>query len=98
MFAPDLPRGIEVAPERTDAVGREHWRERAVARTRTRVQHAVCVEDEPADVRFLQKCFDAGGVGAFRQPDAARVAPETGAVMVSRRENLRTDGRRMVRE
>jgi hypothetical protein len=35
------------------------------------------------------------GVGAFRQPDAARVAPEAAAVMVARREDLRADGRRM---
>ena len=98
VLAPDLPRGIEVAPERGDAVGREHRRERAVARTRTRVQHAVRVEDEPADVRLLQKCFDAGDVGAFRQPDAARVAAETTAIMVARRQDLRADGRRMARQ
>ena len=96
VLAPDLPRGIEVAPERGDAVGREDRRERAVARTRLGVQNAVRVENEPADVRLLQKLLDAAGVGAFRQPDAARIAPETAAVMVARGEDLRADGRRMV--
>ena len=70
VLAPDLARRIEVAPERGDAVGRENRRERAVARARAGVQQAVRVEDEPADVRLLQKYFDALHVGAFRQPDA----------------------------
>src|SRR5271154_3643376 len=66
VLAPNLPRGIKVASERRDAIRRENRRERAVARTRTRVQDAVRVEDEPADVRLLQKFLDAGNVGAFR--------------------------------
>ena len=98
VLAPDLPRGIKVAPERCDAVWRENRRERAVARARARIQNAVRVEDEPADVRLLQKNFDAGNVGAFRQPDSARVAPEATAIMVARRQNLRADGRWMIRE
>ena len=53
VLAPDLPRGIEVAPEGGDAVWREDRCERAVARTRLGVQDAVRVEDEPADVRLL---------------------------------------------
>ena len=73
-------------------------RKGAETRPRFRVQHAVRVEDEPADVRLLQKLFDPLHVGAFRQPDAARVAPETTAVMVARGQNLRAEGRRMVRQ
>ena len=34
VLAPDLPRGIEVAAERGDAVGREDRREHAVTRAR----------------------------------------------------------------
>ena len=60
------------------------------------MQQAVGIQDEPADVGLLQEHFDAGGVGAFRQPDAARIAPETTAVMIARGENLRAEGRRMV--
>src|SRR5665647_1567177 len=59
MFAPDLAGGIVVAPERGDAVGRVNRREGAKTRTRFGVQNSVRVEDEPADVRLLQKFFDA---------------------------------------
>src|ERR1700690_1926729 len=44
VLAPDLPRGIKVASERGDAVGRENRRERAETRAGTRVQHAMGVE------------------------------------------------------
>src|SRR5207248_2481545 len=81
--APDLFGGIELATERGDAVRREDGREHAVARPRPRVQHTVRVRDEPADVRLLQNSFHAGGVGAFRQPDAARIATETTAIMIA---------------
>ncbi len=98
VLAPDLPGGIVVAAEGGDAVGRVNRREGAVTRARARVQHAVGVENEPADVGLLQKRLDAGGVGAFRQPDAARVAAKAAPVMVARGQNLRADGRRMVRQ
>ena len=98
VLAPDLPRGIVVAAKGGDAVGRENRRKGAVTRARPRVQHAVRVEDEPADVRLLQKRFDAVDVGAFRQPDAARVAAKATPVMVARGQNLRAEGRRMVRQ
>ena len=62
------------------------------------MQQAVRVDDEPADVRLLQNLFHAVDVGAFRQPDAARVAAETTAVMVARDQDLRADGRRMIRQ
>ena len=62
------------------------------------MQHTVRVRDEPADVRLLQNSFHAGGVGAFRQPDAARIATETTAIMIARGQDLRADGRRMIRQ
>ena len=37
-------------------------------------------------------------VGAFGQPDAARIAPETVAIMVARHQNLRAQRRRIVRQ
>src|SRR5664279_2461725 len=98
VLAPDLPRGIVVAPKRRDAVRGENRREGAVTRTRFGVQNSMRVEDEPADVRLLQKLFDARGVGTFRQPDAFGIAPKTPVVMVARRQNLRADGRRMTGE
>ena len=96
--APDLRGGMAVAPERGDAVRREDGREDAVARTRSRVQNAVRVHDEPADVRLLQNGVHALDVGAFRQPDAARVAAEPLVVVVARGEDLRAERRRMFGE
>src|SRR5207247_6839428 len=61
-------------------------------------QHAVGVRDEPADVGLLHHILHTGGVSAFRQPDAPRIAPETTAVMIARGQNLRADGRRMLSE
>ena len=95
VFAPDLLRGIEIAPEGRDAVLREDGREHAVARARLRVQQAMRVHDEPADVRLLQHMLHAIHVGALGQPDAARVLPEAFAVMIARGQDLRADGRRM---
>ena len=53
VLAPNLPRGIEVAPECGDAVGRKNRRKGAVTRAWTRMQYAMRVENEPADVGFL---------------------------------------------
>ena len=56
------------------------------------------VENEPADVRFLQKFFYPVHIGAFGQPDAGRVAPKATAVVVAGGQNLRANGRRMIRQ
>src|SRR5207247_11478576 len=81
--APNLFGGIQVAAKSSDAVRREDRRKHAEARTRVGVQHAVRVRDEPADVRLLHNIFHTGGVSAFGQPDAARIATETTAVMIA---------------
>ena len=41
VLAPNLPRGIEVAPEGGDAVGRKNRRKGAITRTRPGVENAV---------------------------------------------------------
>src|SRR5439155_4262977 len=94
--APDLFGGIEVATERGDAVWGEDRGEHAVTWTGPGVEHAVRVRDKPTNVRLLQNEFHAGGVSAFGQPDAARIATKAGAVVVARRENLGADRRRMI--
>ena len=58
----------------------------------------MVIADEPADVRFLQYGFNATCIGAFGQPDAARIATETTPIMVARRQDLRAQRRRMVRQ
>ena len=96
FLAPDLAGGLEVPPEGGHARWRENGRVNAVTRARTGVEDAVRFGDEPADVGLLQNAFDALGEGAFRQPDAARLASETLAVMIARDENLRPQGGRVV--
>src|SRR6185503_2114596 len=66
----------------------EDWREHAIARPRTGKQHSMGIKKEPANSRFLQERVDGRGIGAFGQPDATRVCPETGSIMVARGENL----------
>src|ERR1017187_3793520 len=83
LGTPDLLRGFDVAPERGHTRRREHRRVNPVARTRMAEHDAMRVHDEPADLGFLEKLFDAGLVGAFRQPHAARVATETLAIVVA---------------
>src|SRR6185503_10777753 len=88
LLAPNLRSGIEVPPKSREPIGREDWREHAIARPRTGKQHAMGIEKEPANSRFLQERVDGRGIGAFGQPDATRVCPETGSIMVARGENL----------
>src|SRR6266567_8998820 len=47
LFAPDLPRRIEIPAERRQAVLGEEGREHPVARPRVRVQNPVGIDDEP---------------------------------------------------
>jgi hypothetical protein len=68
------------------------------SRARAGVQQPVGVHDEPADVRLLQDGLDALDVGAFREPDAARIAAEAAPVVVTRGEDLRADGGRVVQQ
>ncbi len=88
---PDLHARLDVAPERRRAgTGVERGVD-AVTGARLGVHDGVGVDDEPADFRLLQKLVDARRVGAFRQPDAARIAPEAFAVVVARDHDLRPD-------
>jgi hypothetical protein len=59
------------------------------------VHDRVCINDEPADISLLQKLVDARRVGTFGQPDAARIAAETFAIVVPRDHDLRADGLRI---
>ena len=52
----------------------------------------VGVDDEPADFGLLEEFVDAGGVGAFGEPDAAGVASEAFAVVVAGDHDLGADG------
>src|ERR1017187_3344086 len=72
--APNLAGGIRVAAKGGDAVGREDRGKRPVAWAWSRVQKAVRVGDEPAEVGLLQHILQALHIGAFRQPDAPRLA------------------------
>jgi hypothetical protein len=62
------------------------------------VEEAVGIEDEPAEVGLLEGEFEAIGVGAFREPDAAGFASEPELVVIFGGEDLGLDGRGMAGE
>jgi len=78
VLAPDLLGGIQIAPERRHAAGRQDRREHAVARFGIGVQQPVRIRDEPADVRFLQHAFHPIHV----HDDASYVAREPQSITV----------------
>jgi hypothetical protein len=56
------------------------------------------IEDEPADVGFLEDLLDSLGVGALGKPDAAGIDAEPLAVMVAGGQDLGTKRGGMVSE
>src|SRR5688572_10000531 len=91
IAAPHLLGRVKITAESGDSIRSEDRREGTVARLRMGIKDAVGFRDEPANVRFLKDCFNISDVGAFRQPNAFRVATKTGAIMIARDENLRAD-------
>src|SRR5438477_10481518 len=75
VFAPDLAGRFEIAPKRRYAIGGKYRREHPIPRPGTRMEQSVCVDDEPANVRLLQHFLDSIDIGAFRQPNSARLDP-----------------------
>ena len=96
LRAPHLPAGFPVARERRRSRRGEARRVDRPLGPGLAVHQAVRVEDEPAQVRLLEHLVDPRHVGAFRQPDARRVAPETLAVIVPGDKDLRAHGLRNV--
>src|ERR1017187_2541957 len=92
LGTPDLFRGFDITSERGHTRWREYRRVNPVARTRMAEHDAMRVHDEPADLGFLEKLFNAGHVRAFRQPDAARVTAEALAIVVARDHDLGANG------
>src|SRR2546428_282925 len=91
VATPDLAGGIAVAAKSGHAFRRED----RIARLRVGVENAVGVSNEPTDVGLLEHLLEAFGVGALGQPDTARVAAKTRAVMIASDEDLCANGRRM---
>jgi hypothetical protein len=82
-------------PTEGGGAGRSEDRcEHSVGGARFGVKKSVCIEDEPADFRFLQIVFQTGVVGAFRQPDAAWVTTKTVSVVIASDLDLGPDGLR----
>ena len=50
------------------------------------------IGNEPAKIGFLEDAIDVGHIGAFGQPDALRIAPETLPVIVPPDEHLSAHG------
>ena len=82
LGAPDLARGLHVAPEEHDAPGRQDRRVHPAAGPRVRVRQAVRLEEAEADARFTQVHLVARHVAALRQPDADGVAAEAAVVVL----------------
>src|SRR5438132_4618523 len=74
--APDLLAGFNVARKSGDAGRRDHRRVDAATRLRVAEHDGVRVNDEEAYAGGSQQLINAGSVSTFRQPDAARLAPE----------------------
>src|SRR5947207_4318463 len=74
--APDLPARIPVAREGGRSGRRVTRRIDRATRLRICKKEAVSVENEPANVRFLQNRFQPRREGALRQPNPTRIGPE----------------------
>jgi hypothetical protein len=58
--------------------------------------YTVSVNDEPADIGFLQYVFHAFDVSTLGQPDAAGIATKTSPIMIAGGQDLRPNGGRMI--
>ncbi len=83
LGTPDLAGGFGVTPKRSHAGRREDRGEDPVPWPGLTEHQAMGIHDKPADIGFLEMLFDPRRVGAFRQPDPARITPETGPVMIA---------------
>ena len=91
LGAPNLLAGFDVATEGSGSSGGKEGSEDAVSGTGFRVEDAVSVDDEPANLGFLEVVFDSRKICAFGKPDPPRIATKTVSVIVSGDLNLGPD-------
>jgi len=88
LGAPNLLAGFDIAAKGSRASGGKEGGEDAVSGTRFGVEDAVGVDNEPADLGFLEIVFDSRKIGAFGEPNPPRIATKAVLVIVSGDLNL----------
>jgi hypothetical protein len=88
LGAPNLLAGFDIAAKGSGASGRKEGGEDPVSGTRFGIENAVSVDNEPADLGFLEIVFDSRKISAFGQPNPPRIATKTVSVIVSGDLNL----------
>jgi len=88
LGAPNLLAGFDIAAKGSRASGGKEGGEDAVSGTRFGVEDAVGVDNEPADLGFLEIVFDSRKIGAFGEPNPPRIATKAVSVIVSGDLNL----------
>ena len=91
LRAPDFPARDRIAREGGGPSRGEAGRVDGAARPRFCEGKRVRVENKPAQILRLQQRFQAGRVGAFREPEADRVRVENAAINVTTDSDLRTN-------
>ena len=82
VATPHLFGRFEVAPKHCDPVGREHRRKDAIAGTGLGIQQAMGIQDTPPNVGFLQHLLHSDRIGAFGEPDTARIPAKASSVVI----------------
>jgi hypothetical protein len=86
--APNLLAGFDIAAKGSGAGGGKEGGEDAVSGTRFGVEDSVSVDNEPADLGFLEIVFDSRKIGTFGEPNPAGIATKAVSVIVSGDLNL----------
>src|SRR5205085_9781920 len=86
--APDLPARIAIASERSWTGRRVTRRIDRALRLRISKEQTVRIQNEPANVRFLQNRIDPRRVSAFGQPKTVWTDSEKIDICVAADENL----------
>src|SRR6266481_1140428 len=89
---PDLATRIGVPGERRRSFRCITGRVNRAARQRFSREQTMCVDNEPADVGFLQNNLQTQSVSAFRQPESGRLFAENVDISVASDQNLCTRG------
>ena len=79
--APDLPAGVAIARKHRWARGRKARRIDGAAWAGLPEHEAMRIDDEPAQVGFLQNRFKTRRIGAFRQPATGGGTAENPAML-----------------
>jgi hypothetical protein len=86
--APNLPARIAIARKGSRTRRRENRRVNGASRQRISEKQAVRIEDEPANIGFLQDGFEALCVSALGQPKSVWLAVEKIDINIAANQDL----------